>query len=136
MIEEKLCFAEKGRAFWLSLTEKQKNKTLYLLFCGEDEILEQIAMDFLRDLSSHRKAERVVILTCQESFSVKTDGVVVELISEEIKESLLCLYEMYQFTEDLLMISLTRPYGSKHSHLLKEGFSKEEILKQCIFRLE
>ncbi len=137
MIEEQLKKAKNGRDFWINLTEyrEKSGKILYLLFCGEDEQLERLALAGLESLRSKKKADKIVILTCQqEGFSSECHSFVENVfISQEIKENVLCFYELYQFTEDLLILSFQRPWGTKLSNLLKKGYSKEEILKQCIF---
>ncbi len=138
MIEEKINQAEKGRELWSSLLGEQKkqDKILYLLFCGEDNTLENLAKAHLIPLIKQQNAQCAMILTCEASFVSQGDYMIVKKISHIERESLLAFYELYQFTDQLFILSLTRPFGSKLYQLLEKGFSKECILKECIFKLQ
>lgn len=138
---KKLEEAEKGRLFWDSLeAENGHLETLYLLFCGEDEVLERLALVHLTSLLKARKAEKAVILSHEKKEALKGfdlgDKAEIRLISQEEAEQILCFYELYQFTERLFVLSYDRPFGNKLIHLREKGYDPEQILKDCLFRLK
>lgn len=138
-LEKNMERAEKGRDFWISLEAENNHKeSIYLLFCGEEE-LERLSLNYMGQLLRARNAEKVVILTCDADSLLLCDVLCKEArvlsISQEEKEELLCFYGLYQFTDSLFILSYERPFGNKLIHLLKNGYTTEQILKDCIFRL-
>lgn len=120
--------AEQGRSFWEKLLTKHKNP-LVLLFCEEEEAFNKMALDALPSLCQYREKNEVVILSpYQEVLSLVEDwvdsegttkqkqeklNICVEKLQQENMTCLISLYEMYQFTNLLYLISLEKPYGTK-----------------------
>ncbi len=148
LIEEKLEQAQLGCSFFRSLEKGQeerqeigleigqKEATLYLLFCGEEEALEKQAVELLDSLLTQGQAERAVLLSTDPLLSVPHQRARVEVISPEMVENLLCFYELYQFSERFLILSLSRPYGARLQNLLALGYEKEQVFRHCIFQLK
>lgn len=131
VLEERLELAEQGRALWHSLEEKYPKKTLFLLFCEEGMVLKNDVVTFLPDYVEKKGYDCSVILETEQSFQEQVQGSSVETLTKEEGEALLALYEMYQFTPSLVIVSLDRPTGRKLSHL-KAHLSAMEIVKACL----
>ena len=141
MIAKRLAAAFAGRSMWLRLKRKYDvdNGVYVLLMPEDDRELNEQALSHIDDLAAYRKARGVLILTDKEwiadSAGAYSDKILaVEMISEKEIDNLLSIYELYAFTERLLIVSLTRPYGRKlfiTSGAL--GVTKEDLVCLCIF---
>lgn len=140
VLEEKLQLAQSGRILWQDLEEKyaQFEKTLYVLMYDEDPALIDAVFSSLPDFLAKKDYDAAVILEMRKGISRKTQegkqGVFFEVLSEEQGESLLSLYEMYQFTSSLLIVSLKRPFGSKLQQLQENlQIPLRELVDACLF---
>lgn len=128
LLENSLKKAEKGRAYWLKFIE------VYDLSVGKYVILipdsytcdAYLSLLFLEDFIQEKNAESIIIL-CTESiikevafsFSEKIEQVII--IDQEIKESLLKFYCLYEFSNRLIIASLTQPKGRRGKGLIQTG---------------
>lgn len=129
---EKLSLAQKGRLLWEGLEEKYPEKTLFLLLY--DHALGEGIFPLLPEYLTAKGYDRAVMLSLEEELSLEQIDcpVSTEILSPEEGEALLTLYEMYQFTPSLAIVSLERPHGRKLSNL--QGIVPlEEIVKTCLF---
>jgi len=141
MIAKRLTAALSGRSFWLKLQREYDidNGVYVLLMPEDDRELNESALRHINDLVAHRKARGVVILTDKQwvidNASACSDKILaVKTVSEKEIDRLLSFYELYAFSERLLVVSLTRPHGSKLSNTLGvEGVTKEDLVCLCIF---
>lgn len=129
--------AKKTRAFWSNLesTEAHFQDSLVLLLCEEEEkTLHDLALHHLSSLREQRKKTHILILTHDPNIESPDKNSTVIVISAEQVENILCLYELYQFTDKLCFVSLTKPYGNKLKQLQQaKNCSLEDILLHCIF---
>ena len=144
MMLKRLAAALTGRAFWLKLDRiyKINDGGLYVLLIPEnDPELNRQALRHIDDLIAYRRAGGVLILTdqpwvlehapgCSEKLSA------VRQVSEREIDNLLSFYEMYEFTERLLTVSLHRPYGRMvHKAVGIHGITKEDVVCICIYQI-
>jgi hypothetical protein len=141
MIVKRLGAALSGRAMWLKLKRKYDvDSDVYVLLMPEDDReLNEQALLHIDDLIAHRRARGVVILTDKEwvmenAAAFSTGILAVDAVSEKEIDAMLSFFELYAFTERLLIVSLTRPYGSKlHNTVGIHGVTKEDLVCLCIF---
>lgn len=141
---KRLCAAWRGRSFWLKLDREYKINSagLYVLLMPEDDReLNEQALRHIDEMTAFRRAEGVVILTNQPWVLEHAPGcseklVAVRQVSEREIDKLLSFYEMYEFTERLLTVSLHRPYGRMvHKAVGVHGITKEDIVCLCIYQI-
>jgi hypothetical protein len=141
MIAKRIKAAFAGRAFWLKLKKEYDidNGVYVLLMPEDDPELNELALLHIDDLVNHRKARGIIILTDQQQVmdaeQAHSDSILklIEMTGSEI-DNLLSFFELYAFTERLLIVSLTRPYGSKlYNTLGIQGVTKEDLVCLCIF---
>jgi len=141
MIAKRLKSAFAGRAFWLKLKrEYDIDNGIYVLLMPEDDReLNEYALLHIDDLVNHRKARGVIILSNNRQVidvaSDKSDKILsTKELTEKQIDNLLSFYELYAFSERLLIVSLTRPFGRKlHKTVGIHGVTKEELVCLCIF---
>lgn len=144
-MEKRLKMAEEGRKFWNSQEELGNitAETAVLWLCEQDLELNKFALKHLGKLLQERRWTGALLLCAGAENVALVDEVDFtgislrkQVISQEIGENLLVFYEMYQFTDRLFLISLEKPYGSTLTHLERQGFGKEKLLKDCIYQLK
>jgi hypothetical protein len=143
MIVKRLKAALLGRKMWLNLKNEYDvdDGVFVLLMPEDDQELNEQALKHIDDLIKYRKAKSVVVLTDKQwiiekatSYS-KNISAVKEVSYKEI-DNLISLYELYGFTERLLIVSLTKPHGSKLKNTINiHGVTNEDIVCLCIFRI-
>ncbi len=132
ILEEKMVLAQKGRALWQNLEEKyQKNP--FFLFLYEEELAQE-AISFLPKYLERKGYDVGVILQLKGEVPDTQLGhdFPVEILEKEEGEALLSLYEMYQFTSRLRIVSLNRPFGSKLQNL-QQTLTVTELVQTCLF---
>jgi hypothetical protein len=141
MIAKRLGAAMAGRSMWLRLKRiyDVDNGVYVLLMPEDDHELNEQALLHINDLVAYRKARGVIILTDKrriiETARTYSDKILaVETVSEKEIDNLLSFFELYAFTERLLIVSLTRPYGSKLFNMAGiQGVTKEDLVCLCIY---
>ncbi len=141
MIWNRFRSALTGRRIWLKIKKKYDvDRGLYVLLMPEDDPeLNEQALRHIDDLVKHRKARGVIILT--DNVRVKQrariySNNIIDIIScsPEMTDRLLTFYEFYRFSERLLVVSLTRPYGNKAWRSVGlQGITVEDIVCLGIF---
>ena len=136
MIAKRLKAALSGRSMWLKLRQKYDvDNNIYVLLMPEDDLeLNEQALLHIEDLVVYRRARGVIILTDNkwiiENAKTYSDKIlsVLESSQKEI-DDLLSFYELYAFTERLLIVSLTKPFGRKLQNTLGvQGITKEDLV--------
>lgn len=141
MITKRLKSALSGRSMWLKLQKEYSidDGVFVLLMPDDDQELNEQALKHIDDLIEYRKAKGVIILTGMqwiiEKASSYSDNIlaVKEASCKEI-DHLISLCELYNFTERLLIVSLTKPHGSKLKNTINvQGVTIEDTVCLCIF---
>ena len=141
MILKRLLAVLAGRSLWLEIKRKYDvdNGVYVLLMTEDDTELNEQALRHIDDLVSHRGARGVVILTNNEhvnanALSYSTNVKDVLMCSTEQINKLLAYVEFYMFTERLMVISLTKPYGNKlYKAVGVNGLTKEDLVCLSLF---
>jgi hypothetical protein len=141
MILSTMSKALRGRSMWLKLKRKYDidNGLFVLLMPEDDKELNEQALRHIGDLLTYRRATGVVILSDQtwviENAETYSDKILaVKRVSAKASDNLLSFFELYAFTERLLIVSLTKPYGSKlHNTVGIQGATKEDLVCLSIF---
>ena len=141
MIAKQLKAAFAGRSMWLKIKHEYDidNGVYVLLMPENDQELNEQALKHIDNLVAHRKARGVVILTDKQwiadSAGDYSDKILaVKKITEKEIDELLSIYALYEFTERLLVVSLTRPYGRKLFNTVGTlNVTKEDLVCLSIF---
>jgi hypothetical protein len=141
MIAKRIKAAFAGRKFWMKLKKEYDidNGVYVLLMPEDDPELNEQALLHIDDLVNHRKARGVIILTDQkqvmDTAKVHSGNILaLNKVTESEIDNLLSFFELYAFTERLLIVSLTRPFGSKlYNTLGISGVTKEDLVCLSIF---
>ncbi len=134
VFEKKLAQAEEGRNLWRKWEEKYPENVVFLLLAeGNSSLLTEI-QSFLPQFLEEKGYDSAVILQIQGiQGELDFESYQVETLTLKQGEAILSLYEMYQFTPRLRIVSLQRPYGSKLQHL--QDFLPEntkELVRTCL----
>lgn len=141
MIAKRLGAALAGRGIWLRLKRAYDvDDGVYVLLMPEDDReLNEQALRHMDDLVAYRKARGVVILTDERwildgAASYSDNVLAVERMGAKEMDDLLSFYELYAFTEQLSVVSLTKPHGRKLGNMLGvHGVTKEDLVCLGIF---
>lgn len=136
VLEEKMALAHLGRGVWRQLQEKYalyQNPLFVLLYEEHPELLGQVA-SHLPSFVEKKGYDVSVLLGRKEGDFLpifqETKDVFLESLQMEELEGVLSLYEMYEFTSSLRIVSLHRPFGSK---LQQIPFPLETVVDACLF---
>lgn len=141
MIWNRFRSALAGRRIWLKLKRKYNvDRGLYvLLMPEEDPELNEQALRHIDDLVKHRNACGVIILTdnawVKNNAGTYSDNII-DIIPcpPEMTDRMLSFCEFYRFSERLMVVSLTRPYGNKAWRAIGlQGITVEDIVCLGIF---
>jgi hypothetical protein len=144
--------AYRGRRLWARLERKYDlDQGVYVLLMPENDAeLNVVALDRLEDLVADRRAQGIVLL-CDSSSPHpvapgsgesaapldRLPGVVgTEFWTSREIDAVIALYELYSFTDRLLIVSLTKPFGNGLHRLLgRQGVTKEDLVCLGCLRL-
>ena len=140
MMVQRMKKAYAGRSMWLKLKATYDiDRGVYVLLMPEDDDeLNEQTLAHIDDLVAHRGARAVLILTNKQWIIQKakicSDKILAAVeVSEALIDGLLSYYELYAFSERLLIVSLTRPYGRKlYQSLGIHGVTREDLVCLCI----
>ena len=141
MIAKRIRAALAGRSFWLKLKNKYDiDNGIYVLLMPEDDReLNEYALKHIDNLVAHRNARGIITLTNQqwiiESAATYSEKIIaVKSLTDKEIDTLISFYELYAFSERLLIVSLTKPHGSKlYNTVGIHGVSKEDLVCLCCF---
>jgi hypothetical protein len=144
--------ANHGRRLWAGLARRYKlDQGLYVLVMPEDdEELNAAAIGHVEDLVDDRRAQGIVLVgdassrpTVAQIAEDRAQGpegltslVGTELWTARQIDALIAFYELYSFTDRLLIVSLTKPFGNGLHRLLgRQGATAEDLVCLGCLRL-
>ncbi len=128
LLESSLKKAEKGRAYWLKFIDVYDlSARKYVILIPDAYTVDAyLSLLFLDDFIQEKNAESIIILSTDSiikevafCFSKKIEEVI--LIDQEIKDALLKFYCLYEFSNRLIIASLTQPKGRRGKGLIQTG---------------
>ena len=134
----RVLMAYRGRRMW------KKLKGLYgigsesvLVVMPENDLeLNSLALRNINHLTANRKVSKAVILSeagNAENALAGGEIVIVSCKSKEL-EDILAFYELYKFTEYVVVVSLSRPFGNMaHLAIGAANLTIEMLLGICVF---
>lgn len=139
----KIFAAYRGRRLWAGLKRKYKvDEGLYVILMPEDDAeLNAAALGHVEDLVADRRARGVVLVTQDrgeaEAAPAHPAGIVrTEAWTERRIDALIAYYELHNFSDRFLIVSLTKPFGNGLHRLLgRQGVTKEDLVCLGCFRL-
>lgn len=133
--------AYRGSRLWAELERKYEvDRGLYIVLLPEDDAeLNAVALGHLEDLVADRRAQGIVLVG-DSSLSQpmeRSPGIVgTESWTGRQIDALIAFYELHNFSDRLLIVSLTKPFGNGLHHLLgRQGVTKEDLVCLGCFRL-
>ncbi|SRR5581483_10590669 len=130
--------AYRGRRLWAGLERKYNvDQGVYVLLMPDDDAeLNAAAIGHIEDLVADRRAQGVVLVGVG-SMSPPTPGIVgTESWTGPQIDALISYYELHNFSERLLIVSLTKPFGNGLHRLLgRQGINKEDLVCLGCLRL-
>ena len=132
--------AYKGSRIWNKIDRKY-HAPLYILMPKEKEEYNYYALKHLEQYAEKKKAEKVVLLTCDEEaiaaagLFMDKEKVVTEYMSRKEILQLIKYYALYEFTSRLTIVSFTEPYSTHAENLLGiNGVTKEDLVCFDVYR--
>lgn len=130
--------AYRGSRLWAGLERKYEvDQGLYVVLMPEDDAeLNAVALGHVEDLVADRRARGVVVVHSGAAPG-RTAGIVgTESWTGRRIDALIAFYELHNFSDRLLIVSLTKPFGNGLQHLLgRQGVTKEDLVCLGCFRL-
>jgi hypothetical protein len=144
--------AYRGRRQWAKLERKyERDQGVYVLVMPEDDAeLNAAALDHVEELVADRRARGVVLVRdssspqAMPSYSGHSptlpdhppDVIGTEFWTSREIDALIAFYELYAFSDRLLIVSLTKPFGNGLNRLLgRQGVTKEDLVCLGCLRL-
>jgi hypothetical protein len=139
----KLFDAYRGSRLWAGLKRKYKvDEGLYVVLMPEDDAeLNAAALGHVDDLVADRRARGVVLVTQDrgdpQAEPAHPAGIVrTEAWAEGKIDALIAYYELHNFSDRFLIVSLTKPFGNGLHRLLgRQGITKEDLVCLGCLRL-
>lgn len=131
--------AYRGRKLWLEMTSIYGTNTKYyvVLFPSDDSQINQIAVKYVNKIAE--TVDNVLVLAYDENVLSESfcDNVKTVFYNREHAEDLMQFYSLYQFTDKLIIVSLTEPEGRYAEGLVGvNGITLEEIIAIGIFGMK
>jgi hypothetical protein len=103
----------------------------------DDAELNAAALGHVEDLIADRRARGVVLVHSGAAPAERPPGIVgTESWTGRQIDALISYYELHNFSDRLLIVSLTRPFGNGLHHLLgRQGVDKEDLVCLGCLRL-
>jgi hypothetical protein len=141
MIAKRLSAALAGRAWWMKLKhEYNVDDGVYVVLMPEDDNeLNEQALTHIGDLVSNRNAKGVIVATNQtwvtENIGLSpVKPLALITMTDKETDGVISFFELYAFTDRLLTVSLTKPYGSKLVNAVGlQGITKEDLVCLSIY---
>ena len=144
--------AYRGSRLWAGLERKYDvDQGVYVVLMPEgDAELNAVALGHVDDLVADRRARGVVLVADRtlswpmlsesgdsEAGPPRSRGIVgTESWTGRRIDALIAFYELHNFSDRLLIVSLTKPFGNGLHHLLgRQGVTKEDLVCLGCFRL-
>jgi hypothetical protein len=131
--------AYRGRRLWAGLERKyQVDQGLYVVLMPETDVeLNAAALEHLNDLVADRRARGVVLVADGSVQPPSSEAILgTESWTERQIDALIAFFELHNFSDRLLIVSLTRPFGNGLHRLLgRQGVTKEDLVCLGCLRL-
>lgn len=131
-MEERIKQAMLGAALWAQYACEDYD--IVLLLPQRDDRLNNIMCDCLsrrlradRAMGRENNEQPSAMVLCVEPLD-NTDDVVSRVISEDMADSLMTLYCLYEFTDKLIIGSFELPYGRRLQNFIDCGVTTEQRL--------
>lgn len=140
---KKIYAAYRGSRLWARLKRKYKvDEGLYVVLMPEgDAELNAAALGHIEDLVADRRARGVVRVVDRtggsDAAAQRPAGIVgSEAWTTAQIDALIAYYELHNFSDRFLIVSLTKPFGNGLHRLLgRQGITKEDLVCLGCFRL-
>ena len=133
--------AYRGRRLWATLERKYEvDQGVYVIVMPEhDPELNAAAVGHVKDLVADRRAQGVVLVadrSLSRPMLSEPDVVGSESWTGRQIDALIAYFELRNFSDRLLIVSLTKPFGNGLYRLLgRQGITKEDLVCLGCFRL-
>jgi hypothetical protein len=130
--------AYRGSRLWAGLERKYEvDQGVYVVLMPEDDAeLNAVALGHVEDLVADRRARGVVVVHSGAAPERSAGIVATESWTARQIDALIAFYELHNFSDRLLIVSLTKPFGNGLHHLLgRQGVTKEDLVCLGCFRL-
>jgi hypothetical protein len=127
-----------GSRLWARLQRKYKvDQGAYVLLMPEaDAELNAAALGHVEDLVADRRARGVVLVHAGAVREPAAGVVGTESWTAREIDALIAYYELHNFSDRLLVVSLTKPFGNGLHRLLgRQGITKEDLVCLGCLRL-
>jgi hypothetical protein len=125
-----------GRHFWLKIKRQFdiENGFYAILLPDDDDELNNECLNHIDDMLAFKKGKGAVVLTNNANEDFQSDRITVVDITQKDIENLLSYYEICNFSESFVLVSLKYPTGNDLSKTIGvNGVTKEDIVCLCIF---
>lgn len=128
ILQNKLYKAEKGRAFWIKLMESTSSgEVTYVILIPDGDIRDAyLSLFFLEDFIREKNARSVLILSANATvreaaplFCNRIRDIIA--VDRETEEAILAFYCLYEFSNRLIIASLSEPQGRRGAGLVRTG---------------
>jgi hypothetical protein len=130
--------AYRGSRLWAGLERKYEvDQGMYVVLMPEDDAeLNAVALGHVADLVADRRARGVVLVHSGAAPAGSAGIVGTESWTGRRIDALIAYHELHNFSDRLLIVSLTKPFGNGLHHLLgRQGVTKEDLVCLGCFRL-
>jgi hypothetical protein len=130
--------AYRGSRLWAGLERKYEvEQGVYVVLMPDDDAeLNAVALGHVEDLVADRRARGVVVVHSGAAPPRAAGIVGTESWTGRRIDALIAFYELHNFSDRLLIVSLTKPFGNGLHHLLgRQGVTKEDLVCLGCFRL-
>lgn len=139
-LKEDYQLALEGRKCWLGLKKKYEiDDNCCLIICPtEDQILNRIAMENLKDYLKRKYLKKAVVITSYLNIKeycpyIEKIDIYFEYMEEDEVEGILKYYRLTQFAKNIVVIYLEEPFGNGNI-IGHKGISLVDYVKNAIYR--
>lgn len=140
MIHDGIRDAMEGADLWGDIIQKYRQEVYWFVFFDIDVELIDYVLKYFRVYKQKNKLANIGIIYTQSEWSVKWKDYSqyfeyeIHMSSQDV-ENLIRYYELKEFTDRIVFVSLNRPYGRKLDCLLELGITKENAVLKGIMKL-
>lgn len=132
--EDRIKLADSGCKLWLKLTSEYGiTKSDYVVIVPEDDPkINELTVRYLDEFMTKRNINRVFIMGGDDAMG--SDEIQVITLTEEELNSIVQLYELYEFAANVIFASLDIPSGRLGRGLLtKDNVELDDIFKSVVY---
>ncbi len=135
--EDRIKLADGGRKLWLKLkSEYGINDSDYVIVVPEDDpVINELTLKYVDEFMNKRNIKRVFIMSRDTTRTVPVVSHIT--LTEEELNSIVQLYELYEFAANVIFASLDVPSGRLGRGLLvKDNIELEDVFKSVVYGLQ